>query len=118
MSGPRITTQRSRPLAVGMSEPELLINQLIQDEVWLDAEGRVHRIEDMRTGHIVNSVAYVQRRAAEIETLAAVGRALDGDLVLDEPRWSAAEPMRWLNGLPAMRKFKAVLLARGEEVAW
>lgn len=43
-----------------------------RDIEWVTGQGEVLRLEDMKDSHLLNTVAYIQRRVAEYQTVADV----------------------------------------------
>lgn len=43
-----------------------------RDIEWITGQGEILRLEDMKDSHLLNTVAYIQRRVAEYQTVADV----------------------------------------------
>lgn len=94
------------------------VELLQQDEVWVDAKGQEHRLEDMDWKHRSNLIPFLRRSAKELY-LASFFRASHSDLMMIEdpsdgvasaqdrlmaPFYHHPDPEDWLERTPLMRR--------------
>jgi hypothetical protein len=88
-----------------------IVETLEQEEMWYGQDGFPYRVTDMETSHVVNVLAFLRRRAPQLQRHRAWWDALNQRAT----EWQSLEdnPAAWLERRPLVKALKYELLLRG-----
>jgi len=88
-----------------------IVETLEQEKMWYGQDGRPYLIEEMELSHVVNTLAFLRRRAPDLQRHRAWWDALNQHAT----QWQGLEddPAVWLERRPLIKALKYELLLRG-----
>lgn len=86
------------------------VSDLYQQTSWMSGDGETIRLEDMATGHRVNLVRWLERRAERLQEAELWEFAGAPDDVWS-PDYYDEDPIKWLHDTPLVRRLDELIAA-------